>query len=268
MEVRETIELSLSARPAIYGVLQAFFGREPQAEVVASLASTEFLQVAAMFFECGLGTARAAGVDTNAGDAANAAGVDTVSVSVAVEETGEPLESCVAALQAAARACLEGGEDALDALDSAYTRLFVGPRCPEAAPWESAYVGDEGLLFQPSTLAVRKAYVSQGLIPSRYPRIAEDHLAIELGFLASLGQRAADAYREGDADGFVDAVTASREFLDEHLRRWLPPFCEALDRSDCGPLYREASWMLDAFIQADAAFLEEAGSIPPAPASA
>lgn len=255
MEVRETIELSLSARPAIYGVLQAFFGREPQAEVVASLASPEFLQVAAMFFECGPSTARAAGVDT-------------VSASVAVEEAAESLESRVAALQAAARACVEGGEDALDALDSAYTRLFVGPRCPEAAPWESAYVGDEGLLFQPSTLAVRKAYVSQGLIPSRYPRIADDHLAIELGFLASLGQRAADAYREGDADGFVDAVTASREFLDEHLRRWLPPFCEALDRASSGPLYREAAWMLDAFIQADAAFLEEAGSIPPAPASA
>ena len=239
MSTQETVAMGLSARPAIYSMLQALFGREPQAEVVAALASPEFLQVTSLFFGEELGAA--AGAD----------GADA-------EEAAESLELRVAALQAVARTGVEGGDDSLDALDSAYARLFVGPRRPEAAPWESAYVGDDGLLFQPSTLEVRKAYVAQGLIPSRYPRIADDHLAIELGFLASLGQRASDAYDSNDADGLARAVAASREFLDDHLRPWLPAFCEALGQSSYGALYHEAAQALEAFTQADAAFLEAA----------
>lgn len=253
MSTQETVAMGLSARPAIYSMLQALFGREPQAEVVAALASPEFLQVMSLFFDEELGAA--AGAD---GADAEVAVSDAGAASADAEEAAESLELRVAALQAAARACVEGGDDSLDALDSAYARLFVGPRRPEAAPWESAYVGDDGLLFQPSTLEVRKAYVAQGLIPSRYPRIADDHLAIELGFLASLGQRASDAYDSNDANGLAQAVTASREFLDDHLRPWLPAFREALGQSSYGALYHEAAQALEAFAQADAAFLETA----------
>lgn len=246
MDERETVALGLSARTAVYSLMQALFGREPQESVVASLASPELLQVTSLFFD-GEPLGGLAG-----GCCADAA------VDGDEQPAGAVLRVRVGELQAAAQRCANGGAEALDALSSAYARLFVGPRRPEAAPWESAHRGEDDTLFQPSTLEVRKAYVAHGLIPSRYPRIADDHLAIELGFLASLGQRAAQAFEQGDAEAWKVNVSASREFLRDHVRPWLPSFCQALDQASCGDLYREAARALESFTQVDASFLETA----------
>ena len=245
MDERETVALGLSARTAVYSLMQALFGREPQESVVASLASSEFLQVTSLFFD-----------SEPLGELAGSCCADAAADGNE-RPAGELLRARVGELQAAAQRCADGGEEALDALSSAYARLFVGPRRPEAAPWESAHRGEDDTLFQPSTLEVRKAYVAHGLIPSRYPRIADDHLAIELGFLVSLGQRATQALEQGDAEAWMTNVSASRKFLRDHVRPWLPSFCRALDQASCGDLYREAARALEAFIRIDEAFLAD-----------
>ncbi len=227
-------DLLLSARVAAYRMMQALFGREPQADVVASLASPEFAQVVCAFCD----------------EDANGA-----------ESGAEDLPARVEALQAAAGRCADGGETALSSLADGYARLFVGPRRPEAAPWESAYVGEDDTLFQPCTITVRKAYVAEGLIPAKYPRIADDHLAIELGFLASLGERAQAAYEAGDVEVLAANVASSQAFLDEHLLRWLPELCDALENATRSDVYAEAGRVLEAFAQADRRFLDEVTAV-------
>ena len=81
----------------------------------------------------------------------------------------------------------------LGAARSLYTRLFVGPATPQAMPWESTYRSRSRALFRQETLEVRNAYRAQGFLPQAYPKVADDHLALELGFLAALAGRAVDA---------------------------------------------------------------------------
>ena len=71
-----------------------------------------------------------------------------------------------------------------------YDRLFVGPGFLPAPPWESVYICGERLLFQKSTLAIRKEYLDMGLLPTRYPHVADDHLALELDYMAFLSDHA------------------------------------------------------------------------------
>jgi TorA maturation chaperone TorD len=94
--------------------------------------------------------------------------------------------------------------------------LFVGPGRVEANPWESTYVSSDNTIFQKVTLEVRKAFVSQELLPAAYPNVADDHIALELDFMAALAGRADDAYRAADCQKFRTALEASRDFLDKH----------------------------------------------------
>lgn len=108
-------------------------------------------------------------------------------------------------------------------LNREYTKLFIGPGSLPAPPWESVYVTGEPLLFQESTLAVRDAYRRSGFVSAGYPREADDHVAIELDFMATLASKTCDTVA-GDR-GVLEAQLA---FLEEHLLAWVDSFAERL----------------------------------------
>ena len=132
-----------------------------------------------------------------------------------------------------------------------YTRLFVGPLEMDAPPWESVYVGEEGMLFQESTLQVRACYHRFGLLPEEYPRVADDSLALELGFMAELARRAADAFGAGDAETLDAALRGARDFLKEHLLVWVPLLAERAGKTGTAPLYPQLLRILDSFLKQD-----------------
>ncbi|MCL6572397.1 MAG: molecular chaperone TorD family protein, partial [Bacillus sp. (in: Bacteria)] len=49
-----------------------------------------------------------------------------------------------------------------------YTRLFVGPFELPTPPWESSYVRKDGLLFQGTTMEIRKYYEKYGMLVSDF----------------------------------------------------------------------------------------------------
>ena len=51
--------------------------------------------------------------------------------------------------------------------------MFIGSGNLGAPPWESTYVGKEGLLFQESTLKVRHEYAESGYLPQDYSKVAD-----------------------------------------------------------------------------------------------
>lgn len=119
-------------------------------------------------------------------------------------------------------ACDEDGR-----LRSEYTRLFLGPEKLPAPPWESVYVNGEPLLFQESTLAVRDAYRRAGYLAAGYPREADDHVAIELDFMATLASKSCEA-----AVLDREALAVQLAFLEEHLLVWMDSFAERLCACD------------------------------------
>ena len=76
-------------------------------------------------------------------------------------------------------------EDAQSAVSVEYTRLFIGPGAPLAPPWESLYRDGAVTLCGQPTLEMRKLFSQKGLRVDNPNRQFEDHLGLELLFLAS-----------------------------------------------------------------------------------
>lgn len=220
---RYNMETLLGARAFAYHAMHAVFGQEPTAGTRTVLASGVLDDLAAVF-----------------------ADADCPQVSEAA-----------LALQEAARQA-----DDAEMLDNAYTRLLLGPGTLPASPWESTYISKERVLFQESTLDVRRAYVAQDLIPQGYPHVADDHIAIECDFLGKLGHRMVEALEAADEERLRVTASASRSFLREHLGSWADAFARNLCDSTAQTgnpaeaFYAQAAATLARLVEADAVLLQ------------
>ena len=137
-------------------------------------------------------------------------------------EADSPLMSGIAEMQSR----LQGApslKEATEQLNIEMTRLFEGPGLPIAPPYASYYLNDQQIMG-PSAIAARQFYLQWRALPDSEIRLPDDHIALELGFLAHLAQQAAHTENESDR---LDALTASREFIQNHLKPWLPSFIAA-----------------------------------------
>lgn len=167
----------------------------------------------------------------------------------------EALEICGIADDGALVAGLTSAEEDVEGTRSLYTRLFIGPVTPAATPWESTYRSNSKALFRQETLAVRNAYRAQGLLPQRYPKVADDHIAIELGFMAALAERMVDSLQAADGEAVGAARKASRSFLDEHLTRWVASYAEDLESEAPDTVYAAAVRLMADLVERDAKLL-------------
>ncbi|BAS26234.1 TorD/DmsD family molecular chaperone [Limnochorda pilosa] len=156
------------------------------------------------------------------------------------------------------------GDEGFQAVRWDYTRLFVGPERLPAPPWESAYLTEERLLFQESTLEVRRAYGKYGLVTRNYPHEADDHLGFELEFMAHLSRLAREGVAKPTEAGrpAPEQVLADQAaFLREHLQRWVPAFAADVEARASTVFYRGLACLLKSFLQADAAFIQDMQSM-------
>jgi TorA maturation chaperone TorD len=107
-----------------------------------------------------------------------------------------------------------------------YTRLFIGPGKVLAPPWESVYLSKKKILFQEHTLQVRKWYRRFGLESVKIKNEPDDHIGLELAFLANLTNLCMTALEEKDEKQFEQIHQAKYQFLQEHLLKWAPTWCE------------------------------------------
>lgn len=148
-------------------------------------------------------------------------------------------------------------EEALELLSSEYTYLFIGPQKLPAPPWESFYCSREKLLFQESTLKVRQVYMKYDFIPAEHPHVADDHLALELDFLAILSGMAKKEYKEKNMKRFAQLLEEHKRFLQEHLLLWVPKFSERIQESPTRYLYPIMASMLKDFLEIQKDVIDE-----------
>ena len=128
----------------------------------------------------------------------------------------------------------------------AHTRLFTGPGQPLAPAYESVYL--EGRLMGEAAVRVAEFYAEASLQVSTGLGELPDHISIELAFMAYLIDR-----EEGE-DANKEIWKALRHrFMDRHLARWLPQFCERVQASAAHPFYSEAARELRDLFEADQA---------------
>jgi TorA maturation chaperone TorD len=117
-------------------------------------------------------------------------------------------------------------KDAFDDLQVDYCRLFVGPGQLLAPPWESVHRDISHLTFQQNTVEVRKWYARYGLQFEKLHKEPDDHIGLELAFIATLASRAAEALAAGEQDRYEEFLEAKRTFMREHLLQWGPQWAE------------------------------------------
>ena len=144
----------------------------------------------------------------------------------------------LALLQTWNRVNRDGISDAaLESLQAEYTRLFIGPGPVVAPPWESVSFSEERLLFQRETFQVRAWYARFDLTVPNPHREPDDHIGLELSFVAHLAELALQAIQAHEEEGFQEALEAQRRFLAEHVFRWGPGWCSRVKAASANEFY-------------------------------
>lgn len=119
-----------------------------------------------------------------------------------------------------------------------YARLFLGPFEILAHPYGSVYLDGEKVVMGNSTLAVKAFYAEQGLGLEDDFHELPDHIAVELEFLYLLHFREDEARNSGDATAIAQAIENRKQFLDQHLGRWIATFTARMQEHAGTDFYR------------------------------
>ncbi|MGN7762137.1 MULTISPECIES: TorD/DmsD family molecular chaperone [Paenibacillus] len=92
-------------------------------------------------------------------------------------------------------------------------------------------------------------YASAGIVFKKCGGEADDHISIELEFMAVLHERM--LYNSFSIRSAMDLLEIQEQFLEEHLLKWTPQFCERLNAATDSPLYLGLSHMLEEFLPQD-----------------
>ena len=174
-----------------------------------------------------------------------------------VESDDPALAEGFAALQADLAGCDDGQ---LELLAVVFDRVFfgMGPRSAQKAfPYESVYTSEGGLMMQDAYAEVLHVYRGAGFAKNPGFKEPEDHLAVELAFMALLCGRAVEALRAGDEAGAERQLRAQREFLSDHLLNWIDRFTADVRKAAEDGFYFDLATFTEGFLPADAAELAE-----------
>lgn len=153
----------------------------------------------------------------------------------------------------------DAGEEAIENLAVDFDRIFfgMGPLASKKAfPYESVYTSDGGLMMQDAYAEVKHEYRRSGWEKNPAFPEPEDHVAVELLFMARCCDAAAEALRDDDVPAAEASLVLQKSFVDRHLLNWIDRFVGDVNRATDGLYAKAADWLL-AFVRADRALLEE-----------
>lgn len=151
-------------------------------------------------------------------------------------------------------------EGTLQELAVDYVRCFIGSGMDAfsaAYPFESVYTSPKRLMMQEARDEVLAVYRSEGLDKLPSWKESEDHIALELEFMAVLGDRIVTAAEAADEAEVERLLSTQRNFLEDHLASWAPLMTADLRRfAQCG-LYQGLASLTDGFLQVEEEFFDE-----------
>ena len=156
-------------------------------------------------------------------------------------------------------------DDVVTELAVDFCRLFVVRRRNEkdaAYPFESVYTSTEHTTMAGARDDVRTIYRAAGFEKDENLHIGDDHIALELEYMAEVARQTAAAARDGEA--FDGQLALQATFLDNHLLNWVPRFSDAMVRHAQTDFYRGLARFLTGYLEDDRALLDELAAGGPA----
>ena len=159
-------------------------------------------------------------------------------------------------------------KELLENLAVEYAYLFLGPG-KHISPHESVHHKKEGSqsgqLWGELTAEVKRIIESSGLEYKSEFTGMPDHISVELEFMQHVVQRETQAWEADDDKTALLCLKNEKNFVDEHLFRWIPEFCEKVIKTAESPFYREMARLTRSFIKFEKKelkrFEEDAGEI-------
>jgi TorA maturation chaperone TorD len=134
--------------------------------------------------------------------------------------------------------------EAFQDLQADHLRLFIGAGKVIAPPWESVFFNEARQTFQEQTLQVRAWYRRFGLEPEKLYHEPDDHIGLEMVFLAHLADQALQALDEGNDEKFDSLMDARRQFLSEHLLKWVGEWCSLVIENANTEFYKGVGYVI------------------------
>lgn len=126
-----------------------------------------------------------------------------------------------------------------------YKRLMGELNRLKSGPREAAQLGREAAFCN----VISDVYASAGIVFKKCGGEADDHIAIELEFMAVMHDRM--LYNSFSARSAMELLEIQEKFLEEHLIKWVPLFCRRLNEATSSPLYLALSRMVEEFLPND-----------------
>ncbi len=144
----------------------------------------------------------------------------------------------------------------LEQLAVEFTALFLGPG-GHISPHESVQIEQHGGYWGDATTAVRRFITETGIEYNADYNGIPDHISVELEFLAELARREGLAWAREDAVAAGNCLAYQRDFLEEHLGRWIDKFCSRVVETAEMSFYRDVAQVTAAFVHSEIEAVQE-----------
>jgi putative dimethyl sulfoxide reductase chaperone len=144
--------------------------------------------------------------------------------------------------------CYRYNEDVMHELRQEYTRLFLGqyPKVSHSEGlWRCRAEGYKNppLMVNPRSLDVQRFQQACGVVRAEGYADCVDTVSVECDFAAYLAE--APEFPEELGKTSAEAYT---EFLDSHMKQWIPGFCQDVRAASDDPYYNSMVDLLEEFI--------------------
>ena len=140
-----------------------------------------------------------------------------------------------------------------------YAGLFLGVRGNPAHPSESYYLTEGQLIMQQPRDDMLQLYRAMDVEKSGEFKEPEDHIALELQFMAHLCDKTNAALKDGNFKNARKYLDAQTGFLEEHLGKWVPKLASDVLKSAGHEFYRAIAKITKAYVDMDKELVAELG---------
>ncbi len=142
-------------------------------------------------------------------------------------------------------------------LAAEYAGLFLGVRQIPPHPSESAYMSTDHLIMQKPRDDVMMLYRAMGFEKAKEFTEPEDHIALELQFMANLCEKTTEAMKSNKTEDARKYLEAQRNFLNEHLGKWVPSLAADIFKGGRREFYKAVAKVTKGFVAMDSEMVQE-----------
>lgn len=184
----------------------------------------------------------------------------TTKLAAFTEAAGSLSPEAKEVMQRAKRYLSHPGVDPRTDLAVDYARVFLSAGVYDgltAEPYESIFTSEDGLLMQDARDNAVRIYRENGVGVDPQLHMPEDHLGLELEFMASMAEKTKTALEADDSAEIARCIEVQRTFIADHLLNWLPALTEKVDEFAQLPLYPAIMRVIEGFLKEDDLFLAD-----------